>query len=168
MQKDFRFSVKSVNEEGSFVGMASVYGNRDLGGDIVEPGAFTKTLRDRGGEVPILFSHDVKQPVGLGKLKDTSSGLQVDGRLLLSVQKGREVYEMLKARVLKGLSFGYDVVLSDIKNGTRFLKELKLYEVSLVVAPMNELATVQSVKQADDNWQIERFRELIAECRRNF
>ena len=170
MRKDFRFQIKSLNEQGQFSGLASVYGNVDLGGDVVVPGAFQKTLADRGGEVPILFAHDTRQPVGLGKLKDTASGLLIEGQLILDVPKAREAYSLLKARVLKGLSIGYDTVKSDIKAGVRYLRELKLFEISLVTVPMNEQALVTSVKAEDRqlDWQIRKFRELLQECRESF
>ena len=170
MRKDFRFQIKSLNEQGQFSGLASVYGNVDLGGDVVVPGAFQKTLADRGGEVPILFAHDTRQPVGLGKLKDTASGLLIEGQLILDVPKAREAYSLLKARVLKGLSIGYDTVKSDIKEGVRYLRELKLFEMSLVTVPMNEQALVTSVKAEDRqlDWQIRKFRELLQECRESF
>jgi phage head maturation protease len=52
--KDFKFQVKSVNEDGTFEGYSAVYGNVDLGGDVVEPGAFTKTLSDRKNQPPFI------------------------------------------------------------------------------------------------------------------
>ena len=161
-----KFEVKSITDAGNFQGLASVYGNVDLGGDVVMPGAFTKTIQSRGGEVPLLFAHDMKQPIGLGKLTDTAAGLQIDGQLVLSVGKAKEAYDLLKARVLKGLSIGYDTIKSDVVNGIRRLQELKLFEVSLVTVPMNELATVSSVK-TDGNlaWQLEKFHNLVRQCR---
>jgi hypothetical protein len=45
-----------------------------------------------------------------------------------------------------GLSIGYDVIQREFKNGIRYLKELKLWEWSLVTIPCNELATPTGVK----------------------
>jgi HK97 family phage prohead protease len=90
---------------------------------------------------------------------------------VLEVAKAREAYSLLKAKVLRGLSFGYDTVKSDIQAGVRYLRELKLYEVSLVTVPMNELATVTAVKtneQPSVNWQIEQFRTLLEQCKGRF
>src|SRR5207245_6481254 len=89
-QLNVKLQIKSLDEAGRFVGLASTYGNVDLGGDVVEPGAFQKTITDRGGEVPLLWSHDTRQPIGLAKLKDTSMGLSIDGQLVLDVPKARE------------------------------------------------------------------------------
>jgi len=49
------------------------------------------------------------------------------------------------------------------------LRELKLFEVSIVVAPMNELAVVTAVNQANRMWeQVKTFRTILAECRKSF
>ena len=166
-QLNCRLQIKSLDEQGRFAGLASTYGNVDLGGDVVEPGAFQKTIADRGGEVPLLFAHDSRQPIGLASLKDTGMGLAIDGQLILQVPKARETYELLKARVLRGLSIGYDSVKSDVIRGVRHLRELKLFEVSVVTFPMNERATVSSVKNLNAlPEEIRAFCGVIAECRK--
>jgi hypothetical protein len=66
---DFRFELKSVSEaDGSFTGLASTYGNVDLGNDEVIPGAFSKTLRDAKGPWPLLAGHDPKEQIGLRRV----------------------------------------------------------------------------------------------------
>lgn len=150
MRTDLVIKIKDIGEsDGTFSGFASVYGNEDLGGDIVEPGAFTKTINDRGGEVPLLWQHNPREPIGVGKLTDSAKGLEIHGQLILSVARAKEAYDLLKNRVIKGLSIGYDTVRDEIKDKRRLLKELKLWEVSVVTFPMNELANVQSVKSED-------------------
>jgi HK97 family phage prohead protease len=161
----YKFAVKSIDDSGIFEGLASVYSNVDLGGDIVAPGAFTRTLQAKGGEVPVLWAHDLRAPIGLGKLRDTAAGLNIQGQLVLSVGKAREAYDLIKAKVLRGLSIGYDVIRSDMKDGARRLLELKLYEVSLVTLPMNELATVSSVKGETGFADLYQLREMIRQCR---
>jgi hypothetical protein len=48
----------------------------------------------------------------------------------------------------------------------RYLRELKLFEVSLVVAPMNELATVTAVKGSNNlDAQIRQLAEQIRNAR---
>lgn len=93
----------------------------------------------------------------------------IEGKLVLGVGKAKEAYSLLKAKVLRGLSIGYDAVKSDYKDGVRYLRELKLYEVSLVVLPMNEMATVTAVKSNDYlTEQIQKFAALLSECRKSF
>jgi len=165
-----KLNVKSLSEAGQFQGLASVFGNVDLGGDVVVSGAFKRTLAARGGEVPILWQHDQRSPIGLGKLQETSSGLMVEGQLVMSVARAKEAFDLMRARVLKGLSIGYDVVREDIKGGIRYLQELKLFEVSLVSFPMNELAMVSAVKSnrplaASSLLELQ---ELIKNCRKTW
>jgi HK97 family phage prohead protease len=145
----FSFELKSLNEDGSFVGVASVYGNKDLGGDVVDRGAFTKTLKERGSRVPILWQHDQKQPIGYGEVTDSADGLKIAGKLTLGVTKASEAHALMKDDVISGLSIGYDTVKQKHEGGARHLQELKLYEVSLVTFPMNEDARVSSVKTFD-------------------
>lgn len=144
--RDFRLEIKGLTDEGSFEGLASVYGNTDLGGDIVQPGAFAKTLRD-GSEFPLLMSHDQSQVIGVASVSDGPRGLGVRGKLVLTVPAARAAYDLLKAKALRGLSFGYTIVRDEIlRDGIRALKELRLHEISLVAVPMNPAAQVTAVK----------------------
>jgi len=132
---------------GGFEGIASVYGNVDSYGDIVEPGAFTKTLSGRGSNVPILWQHNAALPIGSGEVYETSKGLAIRGRILDTVTQGREALALLRAGAVKGLSIGYRTIKDewDVVRKTRRLVEVKLYEVSVVTFPANELATVEAV-----------------------
>jgi HK97 family phage prohead protease len=162
-----KLQVKELDAQGRFVGLASVYNNVDLGGDVVMPGAFSRTLKARGNEVPILYQHNMREPIGLGTLTDTASGLQIEGKLVLTVARAKEAFDLMRERILKGLSIGYDVVRDEIRSGARHLKELKLYEVSLVTLPMNELATISVVKSREDlEPQIRQFQQLLAAARK--
>jgi uncharacterized protein len=163
--KSFRLELKSLSQEGKFLGMASTFGNVDLGGDIVEAGAFSRTLAHKGGELPLLWQHDTKQPIGLVKAVETRSGLEVSGELVMQTSKAQEAYALMKRGVLKGLSIGFDVVRDTVANGVRHLHELKLYEISLVTFPMNEMATVSNVKSDDP---LANFRAMLAECSKKF
>jgi HK97 family phage prohead protease len=150
---DFRFEIKSVSEaDGSFTGLASTYGNVDLGGDEVMPGAFSKTLSDSKtkGPFPLLMGHDAKEQIGYAELQDSNAGLVVNGKLVMHSDKSKQAYALMKARALRGLSIGYDAVRSVMKGSVRQLTEVKLFEISLTPFPMNELALVTSVKDASD------------------
>jgi len=150
MNKTFKLEIKEMGDQGTFTGLASVYGNRDLGGDVVEQGAFSKSIGEKGGEVPILWQHDPSEPIGLGKLADSPQGLYIKGELALESPTAQKAYGLMKRGILKGLSIGYDLVRSDVKDTTRYLKELKLWEVSIVTFPMNEMATIQGFKAVED------------------
>jgi HK97 family phage prohead protease len=148
-KKSFRFEIKEVDGSGAFIGLASTYGNVDLGGDVVDRGAFTKTIAERGAEIPILWQHDTKIPIGLGTVEDSADGLVIKGQLDLDVEEGARAHSGMKKGYLKGLSIGYEVVKQAYANNARHLKELKLFEVSTVTFPMNEEAQVERVKAYD-------------------
>lgn len=60
-RKVFPFEVKAVDvSESVFSGYSAAIGNRDLGNDIIEPGAFEKTIAERvaAGNVKLLDNHN--------------------------------------------------------------------------------------------------------------
>lgn len=142
-------SVKALQEDGSFEGILASYNTVDLGGDKILPGAFTKTMQERGNEIPMLWQHKPDQPIGKLNLVDSPTGLMVKGQLLVDeVPQAKIAYALLKANVIKGLSIGYDTVKDSIDNGVRQLKEVRLWEGSVVTFPMNEACAITSVKKA--------------------
>jgi HK97 family phage prohead protease len=147
-KKNIRVEIKAIAEDGTFEGLLSTYGNVDKGGDLVEPGAYTKTMRERSGEVPLLWQHDPHEPIGKLELSDTAEGLRVKGTLMLDLPTAKKAYLLIKNQVIKGLSIGYEVVKKEMTGGVRRLKEIKLYEGSIVTFPMDELALISAVKRA--------------------
>jgi HK97 family phage prohead protease len=164
MQRDFKLELKSLDQQGIFEGFCAVYGNVDLQGDVILPGSFTKTFSDRGGEVPILWQHDLTEPIGLGKLTDTSAGLAIRGELAIdSSPVAQKAYGLLKRGIVKGLSVGFDSVKAKMLNGVRHLSEVRLWEVSLVTLGANPAAIITGVKSEEAD-QVIRFRRVLAEC----
>jgi len=150
VNKDFRLKIKALEEDSTFEGYAAVFGNVDLDGDRIDPAAFNRTLKNFRGEVPILWDHDSGRPAGVSiELGPDAHGLRLKGRLLLTTTVGREAYEYLKAKAIKGLSIGVQVMKADWDGGVRVLKELRLHEISLVAIPANPLAEVVTVKHCD-------------------
>ncbi len=137
---------------GTFEGYGSVFGNKDLGNDVIEAGAFTKSLKGKKPQsVKLLYQHKSDMPIGVfDEIKEDEHGLVVKGRLALKTQAGAEAYELLKMGALDGLSIGFRVnpekVSYDRRANKRIIKEVDLMEVSLVTFPMNPQALVRSVK----------------------
>ena len=142
VQLDF----KSMGEDGRFEGYASLFNREDLSRDVVIPGAFTDTLRERGAEgVKMLFQHDPSQPIGVWRtLEQDAKGLKCTGRLLTEVQRAHEVIALMRAGVLDGLSIGFRVVqaVRDRRKGLRYLKKVDLWEISVVTFPMQPAARI--------------------------
>jgi len=151
-KKSFRFQVKEFNEAtGEFEGIASAYRKTpDKVKDIVEPGAFTKTIQENTTGVMLTFPpHNIDSPVGSGPITDSPEGLIIRGSILRGIQKGEEAYLLMKAGVIRTLSIGYEAIKWEIKNGVRHLQEIKLYEVGLVpgILAADDMAVVkQNVK----------------------
>lgn len=104
--------LKAVEVDGSFEGYASLFHREDLSRDIVLPGAFSESLRQRGpAGVKMLFQHDANQPIGVwASLKEDARGLYAQGRLMPEVAKAREVHALMRAGALDGLSIGFRAV----------------------------------------------------------
>ena len=153
---DIQFEYKAEEEEkGIFSGYGSIFGNKDLGNDIVVEGAFAKSIGRKGAKaVKMLYQHRQDEPIGVfDEIIEDRRGLKVKGRLAMGTQRGREVYELMKMGALDGLSIGYRVdpkgVDYDEKGKRRYLKSVDLMEISAVTFPMNPRARVQAVKGAE-------------------
>lgn len=134
------------DDEGRFTGYAAVFGNVDHGNDVIEPGAFTKTLQEKP-QVPILWAHNPDKPIGVStSMTEDGKGLKVEGQLAMEVQCAREVHALMKLGAIKGLSIGYNTVRRQFKGSVRHLQEVALGEFSPVVFPMNDRAEVDAVK----------------------
>ena len=146
--KDFKFEMKAVNEDGTFEGYLSVFGIKDQVDDVVVKGAFAKTIREHSGTFPMLWQHDTKQPIGTFNVEEDDYGLKVLGRLILEVRQAQEAYALLKAGVIRGLSIGFKTIQETPEKGIRYLKELRLFEGSVVTFPALPEALITSVKDA--------------------
>lgn len=142
-----QFEIKGMTEQGTFEGILSPYGNVDQGGDVVEQGAFTKTIMEQGTTRPLLWQHKADTPIGLLELFDSPEGLRVKGSLLMDLPEAKKVYLLVKAKIVRGLSIGFKTIKDEVQNGIRRLKELALFEGSIVTFPMNLAAMITSVKQ---------------------
>jgi len=149
----FHSEVKANDDKGTFTGYGSIFGNEDQGSDIMQKGAFTKSLEQRpASKVKLLYQHKTDEPIGIFEtMYEDEKGLFVKGRLAMGTQKGREAYELLKMGALDGMSIGFRADpdkqgYNENKRGTRTLKEVDLMEISLVTFPMNERALIENVK----------------------
>ena len=141
--------IKNLNSR-EFDGHGSIFGNEDLGGDIVVPGAFSKTLatHKKNGSLPQMFwMHDASRVPGKWlDMSEDDNGLKVKG-VLADTPLGNEIHTLLTMDAVKGLSIGYLTIQDDwTKDGTRLIKEAELWEVSVVSLPMNPLAQVAHAK----------------------
>ena len=144
----------ATDEAGLLTGYASVFdGEPDSYGDVIEKGAFTKSLAEHkaAGTTPLmLWQHDPSEPIGVWlELREDATGLAVTGRLILETRRGQEAYALLKSGAFNGLSIGFRTRASERRaGGGRTLQDLELIEISLVSIPAATRARVTSVKTA--------------------
>ena len=156
--------LQSVEGTGVFEGYASVFNRQDLGRDVVLPGAFRESLSKRGAAgVRMLFQHDPGEPIGVWeKIYEDARGLFVRGRIMTEVTRGREVLALMRANALDGLSIGFraEQGVRSKRTGVRRLKQIDLWEISIVTFPMLPDARVSSVKSRTGNRGLPTAREF--------
>lgn len=143
--------LKAVAEDGEFEGYLSTFGNVDRGMDMVMPGAFRRTLKERKlSSIKLLRDHDTRKVIGKWlSMDEDDRGLKVRGKLFAgTVQLATETLALMREGALDAMSIGYRTIKAqwDEEQGVRKLLDLDLWEGSIVTFPMNEMATVDAVK----------------------
>ena len=139
--KTLSLEIKQTNSEGGFEGYASTM-DLDRGGDIVEMGAFDRSLaRHKGSNTKpkMLWNHNPDKVIGVwDEFSQDDKGLYVKGRCIKETALGKDCYELLRAGAIDSMSIGYAVRDYEYEDGgdKRRLKEIDLWEVSLVTFPM--------------------------------
>lgn len=169
------YTVGVDEPEGIVEKIVAVMGVTDLGKDIIHPGAFRKTIQERGLKIKGLDQHDSRsvrnvvaktlamRELGRDELPpdlmmqhpDATGALWVQAKYMLGTQPGREVFHLIQEGAISESSIGYDPIVSDFstletsegKETVRNLRELKLYEWSDVVWAMNDATRNISAKE---------------------
>lgn len=150
---DIPLTIKSVSDSGEFEGYGSIFGVKDSYSDIVMPGAFKASLdalQAKGRQPALLWQHDTREPIGIyTEVREDDVGLTVKGRLLINDDPlAKRAHAHMKAGSLSGLSIGYMLKDYEYDNekGAFLLKEIDLWEISLVTFPANDEARISEVK----------------------
>ena len=149
-----------------FSGHAAHFWSVDSYYTAMKPGAFKKTIREKGSRVPVLFHHESTRPIGkLAALKEDRDGLAFDAQIVTTIRDGAEAMELLRSDVPLGMSFGFQTIKSrpgtkdDPLDFTQFkakpediqvIEEVRLWEVSLVTFPANERAEIANIRSVRD------------------
>ena len=155
--KDFKVELVEVKKDptGSeriiISGWAARFGNVDSYGDIIEPGAFSKTISERKGRIAFCYQHEIDEPIAkILVLEERSEGLWVEAEISASE---KDIQTKVKEGILTEMSIGYRTIncTEEIINEKYIthLTEVKLYEISLVTIAANELATIQNIKSEE-------------------
>jgi len=144
----------SDDAKGVIAGYASVFDvHYKIGRDVLEtikPGAFTDSLKHRGGVVPFFLGHDWTEPLGVVRASEDSHGLKVRAEVFMDTEKGRSVWRSAKAGSLKEWSIGFRAltVRDSEKDGFRVeeILEADLLEASVVLVGANPATSTTSVR----------------------
>ena len=165
---------KAENVGDNYVeGYASTFGAVDSYNDIVEKGAFTRTLKARKGGIRFLKYHDPNQPIGkVVEIREDEKGLWVKA-VFSSTRAGQEARTEVLEGVLDSFSIGFMPVkaktdkLADGRIVNR-IQEVKLYEFSLVTFPANEEAVVTGVKAEGEGPALNEANQALLESYRSY
>lgn len=131
-----------------FSGYGSTFGNADLVGDVIMPGAFTESLAKRMPKM--LYCHQMNVlPIGkFVEAREDANGLFLRGQLPKNVQMSRDVGELMKFGAVNSMSIGFRLLdyNYDKENGITYMNKVDLWEVSVVGVPANPKATITTVK----------------------
>ena len=145
-------------------GYGSIFGNVDSDNDIIDKGAYRRTIKNNGKRVKYIYQHDITKPIGkMRELYEDDKGLG----FVAEVPKttfGNEVLELMKYGVIDENSVGIMPVKKDFNDdGVRVIKEVKLFEISAVTLASNEEAKILEVKGESQkiDYYTKRFDNLI-------
>lgn len=156
-------SVKDIDDKkGIITGYFSVFNNEDSDGDTIIPGAFTKTINERGPasaqpRIKYLLNHSTYQPIGvLLELREDSKGLYYEAQPGVH-SLGQDVVKMIESGLITEHSIGFETVRktvvdpnADYRDRKQILQELKLWEGSaLTTWGANELTGGATLKSLD-------------------
>ena len=135
-------AIKDIDVKSRIVtGYLSAFGNVDSDNDIIEKGAFSKSINERFNDIFYLQQHDWSKPLGkFKKLVEDEKGLYFEGEII-NTSFGEDQLKLYEAGIVKEHSIGFTTVKSDFKqeneNYIRIIKEVKLYEGSAVTLGAN-------------------------------
>jgi phage head maturation protease len=167
-------NTKVDTDQGIVEHIVAVMGNVDFGGDVIHPGAFVKSISERGGKVKVLDHHNtdsimrvIGKPIGLRELgrselppdllmryPEATGALMATTQYLMNTPEGKGSFERIKTGTVDEYSIGYDALdvdyskaIVDGKAATvRNLRTIKLYEYSPVLWGMNPATSTLSAK----------------------
>ena len=139
-----------MSERAVIEGYAALFGVPDLSGDVIVRGAFSKNLIPaRLSRVRMLHQHAAAEPVGRWtEIREEEGGLFVRGEVFTDTGAGHDLHRLLRGGALDGLSIGFKPVRAVRTRTGRELREVDLWEISIVTFPMAPGARITRVSDA--------------------
>jgi len=159
----FTSTFKAKASDGSDDVIIEGYANtttKDRQGDIILEEAWTKGGLNQYLKNPVILAfHDHKRPIGsMQEYSVNSNGLKIVARIS---KAAGDVYELVKSSVLRTFSVGFRVKDADYdQNSDLFvIKDLELFEISVVSVPANPDSTFSVRKCFASDKDYNEFRE---------
>lgn len=185
------FVTKIDGDQGVVEHTVAVMGNVDLGGDRIQPGAFTKTITERAGKIRVLDAHNstsilnvIGKPLSLWEVSrdelpakvrtaypDATGALMARTQFLMDTPEGAGAFSRIRDGAVDEYSIGYDPITAEYSDETvageeravRNLKEIRLWEYSPVPWGMNPATSTVSAK-ADKQAAIDNLAAFLADA----
>lgn len=176
--------IRATDDASGITGYASHFGSVDSYGTAMKRGAFTKTLQERADRIPVLWNHWSDTPIGRPtELREDETGLYFSAEIADDTTQGADVMALLRRGVPLGMSFGFETIKSrpieegdslnfehapdyfksaENRDQVRVIEEVRLWEISVVTFPANEMATIDSVRAAE---QVDALSTLLEDLR---
>lgn len=181
--KNISDSVVDVDDKSRTVKVAiSEVGSKDLDNEVIEDGAYSKTISERGPGGANLIWHLTDHRPTLSNAVGKFSSLIMDGKKLigtttiLKTDWGNDVLEMYKSGVINQHSVGFSVKRDEMvnmgeKDSYRIIKEIKLYEGSAVLWGANPntptISVGKSITKEDELKEIDKELNILLKCFKN-
>lgn len=126
-----------------FAGYAAIFARPDASHDVILPGAFRRTLAERGEPIPLFWQHRPELRIGWADyVAEDARGLRVIARI---DRPSSRAAKMLSDKSMNGLSFGYRAHQFRNTATGRILADVELFEISLVSEPLQHGARVHHI-----------------------
>lgn len=140
--------IKADTENRIVSGYLASFGNKDSDEDIILPGAFSKSLQERGvnsstsRKIAFLWQHDMSEPIGkFLKLEEDEKGLYFEAEVS-KIPLGDRVLTQYADGTLNQHSIGFKYIWDKIEYSEEsqayIVKEVNLFEGSVVTMGANE------------------------------
>lgn len=162
LQKNFTAKAETTEDgaPGEFEAIVSAFGNEDSQGDIVEKGAFAKSLTewvDRGRPIPVVWSHQFQDPdsfLGVySAAEETDAGLKLKGVFDMDHPKAARVHKLMREGVIvefsiSGLVREYELLKAEDDDWfpPMLIKDVDLWEAGPCFKGANANTELLSVK----------------------